>query len=72
MQICWEILNITGLIISFKKNKICGLKMEVLKSRAQGPTLRLYTTRSVSKNKTIKAVTAKLTVKIEVAVHCVK
>lgn len=46
--------------------------MEVLKSRAQGPTLRLYTTRSVSKNKTIKAVTAKLTVQIEVAVHCVK
>lgn len=72
MQICWEIFNIKGLIISFKINKICWLKIEVLKSRALGPTLRLYTTRSVRENITIKAVTAKLTVQIEVAVHCVK
>lgn len=72
MQICWKILNIKGLIISFKINKICVLKMEVLKSRALGPTLRLYTTRSVRENRTIKAVTAKLTIQIKVAIHCVK
>lgn len=37
MQICWEILNIKGLIISFKINKICGLKMEVQKIKSATP-----------------------------------